>query len=266
MKQSSTLTPMRAKYNNMRYSLLLVIVFSAINVVSLAFAEAYFLFSSYFSQLLTQIGYVLYLESEAPVFLIVFGVLALLSILPYLLCWIFSKEKYGWMIGALVLFSLDTLVFLPDCLLMLASGDFSMIIDLFFHGWVLFSLIAGVKYGVSMKKEPQEPVESPEATADFEESFASATTRTVTVTRKKSFVGSAAEFVCFVNGREVCRLKNGASASFEAPSDAFALKVAFANEMAVGTLQVPAGESAQAYIAAIKAGMMANSIVITPEP
>ncbi len=263
MKQSSTLTSMRTKYNNMRISLLWVIVFSAINVITLSLTQTYFLFSSYFSQLLTQIGYALYVESEAPVFLIVFGVIALITILPYLLCWIFSKEKYGWMIGALVLFSVDTLVFLPDCLFMLLDGDISMIIDLAFHIWVLFSLGAGVKYGIAMKKEPQEPVELADVVTDAEfDSPFSGMTRTVTVTRKKSFVGCAAEFICYVNGCEICRLKNGETKSFEATADAFALKIATANDLAVGLQQVPAGESHLAYIAAMKTGMMTNSIVI----
>lgn len=86
-------------YNSARSWALLVFVLSVVNVVSIATSETYFLFSSYVSQILTVMG----LEFSAiyegnSAFLIVFGVLAVLVAVPYLLCFIFSKKHRGWLL------------------------------------------------------------------------------------------------------------------------------------------------------------------------
>lgn len=74
--------------------------------------------------------------------------IAVLLLVPYLLCWIFSKNHYGWMIAALVLFSLDTLW-------LLLNFDIGFLLDILFHGYVLFYLIMGVRNGVLSKRAAQ---------------------------------------------------------------------------------------------------------------
>ena len=82
----------------------------------------------------------------------------------YLLCWLLSKKgRVAWLIVALSLFVLDTL-------LMLLNGiGVDSIIDVVFHGWVILSLSMGVAARFKLKKLPEEepvseelPQEAPE--------------------------------------------------------------------------------------------------------
>ena len=141
-----------AKYNNMRLSLLLILVFSVINLFS-PLLDFYMLFSAYIPQMLAQIGIYLYLTEGVLAFYVIMVVLALILLVPYLLCWIFSKKKVGWMIAALIFFSIDTILFLIDLVAYLGAGDYSFILDLIFHVYALVSLAMGVKYGLDMKNE-----------------------------------------------------------------------------------------------------------------
>ena len=58
------------------------------------------------------------------------------------------------MIGALVLFSLDTLALVG---INLFIGEIPGIIDIAIHAWVLYYLIMGVVSGYKLKNMPQEP-------------------------------------------------------------------------------------------------------------
>lgn len=266
-----------AKYKSMRLSLLLIAIFSTINLLSIVFAETYFLFSAYLPQILAIEGYALYLETELAAFPIIMGLIGFVTVIPYFVCWIFSKKHIGWMIGALVMFSLDTLLFLPDFLMYLLGGDFSMLLDLVFHVYALVSLAMGVSYGLKVKKESANLAEAIPTMADvLAESgtdYAPASTpkaddvqRTVTVTRKKSFVGCAMPIVIYVNGKEVCRLKNGESQTFTVGSNAFELGAQMSNGLCVGSTMVSEGTTALSYQAAIKSGMMTSHIELTQMP
>ena len=148
--QKPAKTPMTV-YNTARSNLLLVVAFTVVNLVlSLINADVYFLFSATGPQFLMGIG----LLAEDSLVLTVCAVLAFLGAGVYLLCWLLSKKHRGWMIVALVLFSLDTLAALGMLL-----ADTSMIIDVAIHGWVLFYLITGTSAMVKMKKNPELAVE-----------------------------------------------------------------------------------------------------------
>ena len=68
-------------------------------------------------------------------------ILAVVVLLSYLLCWIFSGRRRGWMILALVLFGLDTLILLRTCSQMF--DDFPLW-DIVFHAVMLVCLALGV--------------------------------------------------------------------------------------------------------------------------
>ena len=139
------------KYTTARMNLLLVIAMSVINIILIAAqTDTYFLFSATLPVLITQIGVIGYVETEVVAVLIVFAVIAVVLTLPYLLCWIFSKKHYGWMIAALVYFSIDTLL-----MVFMLLGDLSAILDILFHIWILYYLIIGVKYGHQLKTLPE---------------------------------------------------------------------------------------------------------------
>lgn len=254
-----------AKYKNARVSLLMIVVFSAINLFSISFGEFYFLFSSYFTQLMAVIGVSL-AEEFGSTILIVMCAVGLISVIPYLICWIFSKKHVGWMIGALVLFSVDSVVFLIDFVPAIASGQFFSLIDLLFHIWAIGSLAAGVKYGLNAKKDAETAESNENADAAFaqidnmEDDFP----RQITVTRKKSFLGCAVAVSVYVNRKEVCQLKNGETKSFTAPGKSFELGAMFTSGMANGKLTVPAGSGNASFQLSVKSGFTANQILITP--
>ena len=148
------------KYNRSRVNLLIVLIFTAVNLFSLTFGNTYFLFSATLPMLfpataaemaadpayMAEMGLA---AEDVSIFIAVGLVIGLLMTVPYLLCWIFSKKRVGWMVAALVLFSLDTLF-------LLLALDLSMIVDLLIHGWVLFYLITGVANGFKLKNLPED--------------------------------------------------------------------------------------------------------------
>ena len=157
------------KYMGARHNILLVVIFTLINIVlMLANSNTYFLFSASIPYYLVDLGmflcgkypqeyYVGMGETEffANSFLVVMIVIAAVILALYLLSWILSKKpRVGWMIFALVLFVLDTLFML---LIMGITAD--MIVDIVFHAWVVISLTNGI---VSYFKLKKLPVEEPE--------------------------------------------------------------------------------------------------------
>lgn len=144
-------------YKNARGNLLLVVIFTVINAI-LAFAgsSSYFLFSAYLPYYSVIFGLVITgrLDADADFqidekYLVYFVGFAVLVLGLYLLFWLFSKKHYGWLIPALVFFALDTLFLLRDSF---GGFDFSLLMDVVFHVWVLISLALGISTGVRLKK------------------------------------------------------------------------------------------------------------------
>lgn len=151
------------KYSAARNNLLIVVAFSLVNILMLATnSGTYFLFSASVPYLLTDIGMGLcgmyppeYYEGLEGMYILdksVFVILLVISLLilgVYLICWIFSKKKCGFLITALVLFSIDTVV-------MLLSYGLSSIVDLVFHVWIIVILSIGINAHFKLKKLPPE--------------------------------------------------------------------------------------------------------------
>lgn len=147
------LTP-KSKYDNARANLLLMVILTAVNVILAAAGTDYMmLFSATVPYLFATLGTIEELSS-----LLVPGiVLAFLGIAVYFVCWLLSKKHYAWMIVALVLFSIDTLAMVA---LYVLVGDFSGILDMLIHAWVMFYLITGAINGYKLKKQPDEEIQS----------------------------------------------------------------------------------------------------------
>ena len=252
------------KYNNSRLSILLLFIFSVINIFSISTLGTYFLFSAYLPQVLISLAYLD--PSLTPVMVI----LSILYILPYLLCYIFSKKKAGWMVAALALFSVDSLVFLIDFFAYLAAGDLSFIIDLIFRIYVLASLIIGVvnrKQAMLAANGVQENAANEnvnqgsetEGNVDFYD-----TTRQLTIQRKKKFVGCAVAILVYANGKELGKLKSGQTETFTVPARTFHLRVAFSNGLSDNSIEIAAGESPIAYEVVPKMGFTANVLELNP--
>lgn len=159
------------KYNSSRMNLLTVVGFTAVNLFMLTLGGgSYFLFSATIPYLLTLLSMLfcgmmpedVYAEMggvEAVVFLdesvfyIALGISAAILAL-YLLCWVFSKKSPLWLIVALVLFAIDTLV-----MFLYYGLDIDIIIDIVFHGWIIWILLSGIIASAKLKKLPaEEPV------------------------------------------------------------------------------------------------------------
>lgn len=138
------------KYKSARMNLLLTIILTVVNVVMLLTgSENMLLFSISVPFYAVVFGYVM----EGTTMLVTGIVIAAVMLTVYLLCWVFSKKHAGWLIAALVLFIIDTVVM---GLMYLGLGEASGIMDILIHAWVLYYLIYGVSSASKLKKMPPE--------------------------------------------------------------------------------------------------------------
>ena len=154
--QSSPRLPLAAlrgdleiKYNRSRAMLLLIVIFTGINLFTATFTDTYFMFSATVPMIFPVIGSALAANMENNIYLYIMLGVGILLVVPYLLAGIFSKKRVGWMIAALVFFSLDSV-------LLLLSFDTTMLPDIFFHGVGMYFLITGVMQGLKLKDLPTE--------------------------------------------------------------------------------------------------------------
>jgi hypothetical protein len=253
---AQSLVKAEAMYKNARVSLLMVAAFSFINIITICFADSYFLFSSYVTQMLSYFGAYFYVETGEILFYIVFAVLALVSVIPYLVCWIFSKKYHAPMIIALVLFSLDTAFMLFN---IIGYFDFSMILDVVFHAYVIYSLATGVKFGKQRKALAEEvaAMNAAQAQADaeaasgdvvLEDSPEAQETRVLSFTRNKSFYGSAVAFSIYVDNQVVATIRNGETVSVTVNGLAHQLAVNTSGGAFSNVLELPAGSEGKSYL------------------
>ncbi len=147
----------RNYYNTARVNVLSVVIFTLINVVlCLLGMDSYFLFSAIVPYFIASIGalwgglyppeYYADLEmTEADFlstgFVVACAAVAIVIIALYFVCWLLSKKHVAFMIAALALFAIDT-VMMP----VLFGISLDWILDYVFHAWVLVSLVIGIVY------------------------------------------------------------------------------------------------------------------------
>lgn len=150
VKTLSPRTIAQQKYDVARGNLLLMLILTAVNVILLLFdSSTMLLFSATIPYVVVLFGVAME-ETTAIVFAVS---IAALIIVLYLTTWIFSKKKYGFMVFALIMFLLDTAFMVG---IYLWSGDFSGILDVLIHAWVLYYLVIGVINGRKLKTLPPE--------------------------------------------------------------------------------------------------------------
>lgn len=172
-KNVSNQTPrqlLASKFTNARHNILLVVIFTAINIILLATnSNTYFLFSAYIPFALVDLArffcgmypaelyvgeYALGTYLDSSVFYVVLAVAAAILVL-YLLAWIFSgKNKVGWLVFTLVFFGIDTVL-----MLLLNGIAMDSLMDIVFHAWVVLSLINGISAYAKLKKLDKEPAQ-----------------------------------------------------------------------------------------------------------
>lgn len=159
---------LQTKFNNARANLLAAVAFTVINIVLLFVdASSYFLFSIFVPYFITLMAMMVtgklpaefYTEEWAGYEFLdgsVFGVVLVIAIVIiglYLLSWFLSKKnKVGWLVFALVIFCIDTL------LMLFLQGMSESIMDIVFHVWVIVSLTSGIIAYNKLKKLPEEEI------------------------------------------------------------------------------------------------------------
>ena len=156
MQKFTRTTVRRDRYEGGRSFLLMISALSVINLVTIVVNGSYFVFSSYVTQMIAAVGAEWYYMTGKIVWPLLLGALGLISIAPYFLCYFLSKKRVGWMIAAMVLFSIDSLLFLLG---ILAYFDTSLVLDLVFRTWALVSIILAVVEGIKRKNEPEPTTE-----------------------------------------------------------------------------------------------------------
>ncbi len=157
---------LEAKYKGNVNNILLIIVFTVINVILLVTnSDRYFLFSAFVPYYLVDLGMYFcgmypqeyYYGIDDPQFydksfLAVTIAIAVVILLVYLLCWIFAKkQKLPCLIIPLVLFVIDTFA-----MLYLMGISREILMDLIFHIWVIVCLVLAIINYVKLKKLPEE--------------------------------------------------------------------------------------------------------------
>ena len=154
------------RYRSALSSLLLIAAFSGVNLLLLLInSDKYFLFSAYIPYLLGD--YAMFFGGRYPAEtytefpdIVFFGTgvfaaitaAAVLFVLFYLLCWFFAKKKKAvWLIFALSLFVIDTII-----MFVVVGFYIDMIIDVIFHVWAIVSLALGISAHIKLKKLPEE--------------------------------------------------------------------------------------------------------------
>lgn len=85
--------------------------------------------------------------------------LAIVTLGIYLVCWLLSKKHNAWMVTALVLFSIDSIIMLIFYFGFSSKFDIYSIVDIAFHAYVLYYLFMGTSAGIKIKKlPPEQPV------------------------------------------------------------------------------------------------------------
>lgn len=152
-----------------RHSLLLILLFTVVNLVMVVLdSGTYFLFSASVPYYLTiyakglDNGFVDGPWSENGPYTVVALIFSGVILLLFLLCWLLSKKRAGWLVPALVLFVLDTLA-LAWCTFNIVNDPAGNIVDFVFHFWAIWELLQAIRCGSKRKKLLSE--ESPEAPA-----------------------------------------------------------------------------------------------------
>ena len=160
---------LESRYRSTRINLLVVALFTLINIVFVALgSDTYMLFSATVPYLIAYLSAYLccmlppqYYEGDLAgfeplpegVFYVALAV-SVVIIALYVLAFFFSKKgRVGWLIFALVFFSIDTLV-----LFGYFGIDVAMLLDYLFHAWIIVILAMGIHAHFKLKKLPEEKI------------------------------------------------------------------------------------------------------------
>ena len=145
-----------------RSSLLLILIFTVVNLLFLVTdVDRYFLFSASLPYYLTMMGKGMdngFMDGAWAVngtYTITALVLSAAVLVFFLLCWLLSKKRSGWLTAALVLFILDTAA-LALFTFTLYDNPAVNLMDFIFHIWAIVSLLQAIRASGKLKELPPE--------------------------------------------------------------------------------------------------------------
>ena len=131
---------------NGRYSLLLIVILTVVNLImTILDTNTYFLFSASVPYYLVFVGmgiengFVNGAWNVKGTLTYTGLVIALVIVAVYLLCWLLSKKRAGWLTAALVLFIIDT-VALVVITFALYDSPMGKLVDFLLHIWAIVEL------------------------------------------------------------------------------------------------------------------------------
>lgn len=260
-------------YKNGIFTLWLFAALSIINVFTITYTGNYFLLSSY---LLSLVVFVLKDLTEVYVSLIV----AVIFMAPCIVCAIFSRKRYGFLIAGLVIVSLDTLLLVSDVIATFTYDTLKYyIFDVVLHIAAIAELSIAIKdreavklMKVGFNENDRIPdsvthkvlpsgeivlvlddtdIETDDRVSDAinngnSEFGEKDKKRLITITRPKTFFVLFVKFEVVIDGVVVGTLKNGGLLKIMLSTEAHALYVQFAKGNS-DMLQITSGEQDKNY-------------------
>ena len=134
-----------AAYKAARGNLLAMLVLTAVNtLLALTGSDRYYLFTDFAAYIWAAFARGFYDFTGEAKWLVLGAAGAVLVMAVYFLCWLLSKKRRGWLTAALVLFSVDTAALVAG---LVTAFEASSILDVVFHGLLLWYLAMGVRRG-----------------------------------------------------------------------------------------------------------------------
>jgi len=131
------------KFEKARNNLLVVILFTVVNLLLSAFnTNLNFLFSATLPQFVFEVVKAIDPDTESNIFIIAGLIMAFITIIPYFIFWILTRRARGLILAALIFFGIDS--FLLIVLVLDMESKASFLLEIVFHVWILYYLIIGV--------------------------------------------------------------------------------------------------------------------------
>lgn len=146
------------QYPGYRQYMLVVSLFSLINVILIYFRiDSSFYFSA-FIPLVASVSSIYYLKGSLQIFVFVF--LVVFFILMLFVCWLASKRNYKWLLAGAVIYALDSAFMVYY--IILTGFEAQWILDIVFHAFLLVMLFRGAFIGKAESEAAKTAEQEPE--------------------------------------------------------------------------------------------------------
>lgn len=153
-----------ANFKKARSNFVLAVAFTLANLILIYLdASFYFPFSIYTPLSFLMNGKFEALYNGDNLYLIVSVIIALVILALFFLCWLISGKKRVFILIALILFGIDSVIMLIDAISVLDTLDASFLIDIAFHAWVLYFLVMGTMAWAKLRGVSPEAVAAAQA-------------------------------------------------------------------------------------------------------